>query len=50
MTQTQHPITYIGIRKVSERRWVHVGFDEATKTLVPMPKELIPQEPEKKSP
>jgi len=42
----QHTIVYIGMRKISARRYVHIGFDVETKTIVPMPKELIPREPE----
>jgi hypothetical protein len=46
----QHPITYIGMQKISERRWIHVGYDEATRTIVPMPRHLVPQKPEPKHP
>lgn len=47
---TEHLISYIGVQKVSPRRWVHIGFDEATKTVVPMPPHLIPHDPEPKHP
>ena len=48
--QHEHLITYLGVQRVSGRRWVHIGFDEATRTVVPMPKHLIPQEPDPKYP
>ena len=46
----QHQITYIGMRKISNRRWIHIGYDEQTKTIVPMPRNLVPREPEPKYP
>jgi hypothetical protein len=48
--RAEHPITYIGMQKLSARRWIHVGYDEATKRIVPMPKHLVPQKPEPKHP
>ena len=48
--KVQHPITYVGIRRVTAKKWVHVGFDEATKTLVPMPEQMIPVRPRPKAP
>jgi len=48
--KAEHPITYIGVQRISARRWIHVGYDEATKRIVPMPKNLIPQKPEPKHP
>ena len=46
----QHPITYIGMQKLANGRWVHIGWDEETRTIVPMPRNLVPREPEPKYP
>lgn len=46
----QHTIAYIGVQKISARRWIHVGYDMNTKRIVPMPKNLIPKKPEPKHP
>ena len=46
----EHIITYLGVQRVSERRWVHIGYDEAIGTVVPMPKHLIPHDPDPKHP
>lgn len=43
-------IAYIGMMKVGPRKWVHIGYDEKRKAVIPMPRNLIPNEPEKKSP
>lgn len=48
--KNEHQITYIGMYKLSARRWIHIGYDEETKRIIPMPKHLVPQKPEPKSP
>ena len=48
--QHEHLITYLGVQRLSARRWVHLGFDEATRTVVPMPPHLIPHDPDPKYP
>ena len=42
-------LTYIGMAK-TRRGWKHISYDHDKQMIVLTPKELIPFEPEKKSP
>jgi hypothetical protein len=50
INQNDYPIVYLGMRKVSNRRWIHIGYDTRKNTIVPMPKHLVPERPEPKHP
>lgn len=34
---SSHPIARIGLLKVAENKWVTIGFDDRTKSVVPIP-------------